>query len=125
MHYDCLNCAAYCCTYVRIPVKKKDVKRLARHFGITPEKAERKFTKKDGEGGRILRHAHDPFFQSACMFLDQETRRCTIHPARPSTCRAYPGTDRCEYYDFQQAERERQDEPDLVIAAYPAELLEE
>ena len=35
--------------------------------------------------------------------------------------RAYPGAVRCGYYDFLTAERGRQEEPDLVIAAWIAE----
>ena len=123
--YDCLNCTAYCCTYGHIAVAKQDLRRLAKHFGIDRETAKKRFTKKDGEGGRVLRHRFDPYFQSACLFLDQETRRCTVHEARPSTCRAYPGAERCEYYDFLQAERARQDEPGMYVAAYPAEIVED
>lgn len=119
--YDCLNCTAYCCTYGHIPVKPADIRRLAKHHGIDDEKARKKFTKKDGSGGRVLRHRFDEVFESACMFLDQESRVCTIHTARPSICREYPGGRRCQYYDFLQAERDRQDDPDMVVAAYPVD----
>jgi len=119
--YDCLNCTAYCCTYGHIPTTKKDIKRLAKHFGLSEEKARKKFTKKTGSDGRVLRHRFDAVFESACTFLDQETRRCTIHTARPAICRDYPGGKRCQYYDFLQAERDRQGEPDMVVAAYPVD----
>lgn len=120
--FNCLNCTAYCCTYGHIPVTKADLKRLAKHFGITEEAARRKFTKNDGQGGRVLRHQFDAIFHSACRFLDQETRLCTIHTARPAACRAYPGGGRCQYYEFLQAERARQDEPGMAVAAYPVDL---
>ncbi len=120
--YDCLNCTAYCCTYGHIPVTGKDIRRLAKHFDISETKAQRKFTKKgDKKGSRVLRHTFDAVFESACVFLDQETRQCTIHRARPGICREYPGGRRCEYYDFLEAERGRQEEPDMVVAAYPVE----
>lgn len=120
--YDCLNCTAYCCTYGHIPVTKRDIKRLARHFDVTEEKARKRFTKKgDSKDSRVLRHSYDATFESACMFLDQESRQCTIHQARPGICRDYPGGKRCEYYDFLEAERGRQGEPDMVVAAYPVE----
>ena len=32
--YSCLKCPAYCCTYENIGVGKRDVKRLAKHFGL-------------------------------------------------------------------------------------------
>jgi Fe-S-cluster containining protein len=121
--YDCLNCTAYCCTYGHIHVTKADIRRLAKHFDVSEAKAEKKFTKKgDKKGTRVLRHKFDAIFESACMFLDQETRQCTIHLSRPGICREYPGAKRCEYYDFLQAERGRQNEPDMVVAAYPVDM---
>ena len=119
--YDCLNCTAYCCTYGHIPVTKRDIRRLAKHFDIAEAKAEKKFTKSDGAKKRVLRHRFDETFETACMFLDQETRRCTVHASRPKICREYPGRSRCHYYDFLQNERELQGEPDLVVAAYPVD----
>ena len=43
--YDCGKCPAYCCSYDRIAITKRDVNRLAKHFGIEPEVATRRFTK--------------------------------------------------------------------------------
>lgn len=120
--YNCLNCTAYCCTYGHIPATPTDIRRLARHFGVSEAKASRAYTKSDGNGGRVLRHSFDAIFHSACRFLDQETRLCTVHEARPAACRAYPGGTRCQYYEFLQAERGRQEEPDMVVAAYPVDL---
>ncbi len=122
IQYDCLNCSGYCCSYSEIPTSGKDIARLADHFGITKDKARKKFTKKAVDNkGRILRHKHDPLFESVCQFLDSDKRRCTIYEARPKTCRSYPGVPRCEFYDFLQAERVRQDDPNLVISAYVAD----
>ena len=126
IHYDCDACPAYCCTYTRIVTTDEDIQRLADHFDVTFKEARKRFTKKgDEKGERVLRHEHDPFFQSACMFLDQDTRRCTIYEARPEPCRAYPGTPRCGYFDFLTFERELQEDPSLVVAAYIAELTDD
>lgn len=120
--YDCLKCPGYCCSYSEIPASDKDIRRLAKHFGLSFTKAKKKFTKKAvSNEGRILRHKHDPLFVSVCRFLDSETRNCTIYEARPKTCRSYPGVPKCEFYDFLQAERARQEDPDLVISAYVAD----
>ncbi|HKP10946.1 MAG TPA: hypothetical protein VJZ91_02510, partial [Blastocatellia bacterium] len=43
--FNCLKCPAYCCSYDRIEVTKRDVARLARHFGLTYEEAEKRYTK--------------------------------------------------------------------------------
>ena len=113
LHYDCTKCPAYCCSYESIGVTGRDVKRLARHFGIDAETAERRFTKmKDGD--RVLRHQKDAIYGSVCMFLDTKTRRCTIYDARPEVCHEYPDRARCGYYDFLRWERTFQDDPDFV-----------
>ncbi len=113
--YDCLKCVAYCCTYTHIPTTKADIIRLAKHHSITPDEAKKKFTKKgDKENPRVLRHRDDEHFVTACMFLDQETRNCTIYEGRPTICREFPTQTRCGYYDFLMWEREVQDDPDWV-----------
>lgn len=113
--YNCLKCVAYCCTYTLIPANKTDVKRLAKHFGVTARVAEKRFTKKgDKENPRVLRHKEDDHFKTACMFLDQETRQCTVYELRPRICRDFPTQSRCGYYEFLKFEREVQDDPKWV-----------
>ena len=61
--YDCHNCPSYCCTYPRIPVTKRDIRRLAQHFDISEEIAERQFTKPGWtKRERVLRHQKDEIF---------------------------------------------------------------
>lgn len=113
--YNCDRCPAYCCTYPRICVTPADIRRLARHFGLAEAEAARRFTKPGHEAGEVvLRHRADKHFGTACRFLDQETRRCTIYTARPGACRAFPGTRRCGYYDFLSFERRAQEDPDYI-----------
>lgn len=113
LKYDCSKCPAYCCSYKRIDVNKIDLARLAKFFGITPEKAERKYTKIK-EGDRVLRHKKDKYYGTVCQFLDSETRKCTIYLARPAVCRQYPEENRCGYYEFLSWERDHQDDQDFV-----------
>lgn len=121
--YNCLKCPGYCCSYPRIPVTDADVARLAGRFGIPPEEARRRFTKRgQDEGERVLRHTHDPIFDSSCRFLDVEKRRCTIYEHRPDACREYPGSARCGYYDFLASERRRQEDPALVLTAWVTDV---
>jgi Fe-S-cluster containining protein len=117
--YDCLKCPSYCCTYPRIAVTKRDVKRLARHFGISAESAERRFTKPGANSReRVLRHQEDEHFGSACKLLDLETRLCTVHGSRPEICRSHPAAKRCGYWEFLSAERRDQNDPEYVARAY-------
>ena len=111
--YDCSKCPAYCCSYDRIVVNKRDLNRLAKHFDLDPEVALRRFTKIVG-GEQVLRHQKDKIYGSVCMFLDTKARRCTIYDARPGVCREYPETSRCGYYDFLKWEREQQQDEEFV-----------
>ncbi len=120
--YDCDACPAYCCSYARIIVTAADIRRLGERFGIDEQKARERFTKRgDEDGERVLRHRKDSLFQTVCRFLDRETRRCTIYEHRPAVCREFPGTRRCAYYDFLSFEREVQEDPQLVVAAWVAD----
>ncbi|MDX1583996.1 MAG: YkgJ family cysteine cluster protein [Thermoanaerobaculia bacterium] len=112
--YDCSQCPAYCCSYDRIEVTDRDLKRLAEHFGVSEKKAEKKYTKFWEEDERVLRHRNDEIYGSVCRFLDDETRRCTIYAARPAVCREYPDGRRCGYYDFLKFEREFQDDDEFI-----------
>ncbi len=112
--YDCIKCPAYCCSYPVIAVTKRDVARLAKHFGISPEEAERRFTKSAHGHKRVLRRKADPHFGKACRFLDSRTRRCTIYAARPAICRTFPAEKRCGYYDFLEFERRHQNDPEFI-----------
>jgi hypothetical protein len=113
--YNCNKCPAYCCTYGEIEVSDYDISRLAKHFGISDREAKKRFTKQDAKRGiSMLRHKRDRIFDSACMLLDQKTRKCTVYEARPRTCRVYPDAKRCGYYDFLKWERDQQDDEKYV-----------
>jgi Fe-S-cluster containining protein len=112
--FDCGKCPAFCCSvYERVETKRRDVNRLAKYFDVPYAVAERRYTKVvDGE--RVLRRVPDKVLDQACMFLDQDSRRCTIYHARPGTCREYPTTRRCAYYDLLRFERRQQDDDTVV-----------
>jgi Fe-S-cluster containining protein len=114
LKYDCDKCVAYCCSiYDRVQVTPRDIRRLAAHFRLLPEVATQRFTKV-WEKERVLRRKADRLFGQACMFLDQQTRKCTIYHARPAVCREFPITARCAYFDLLEFEREQQDDPDVI-----------
>ena len=113
--YSCAKCPGYCCTYTEIEVNKRDIARLAKHFGLSYAVAEERFTKPDDKQKiRMMRHRKDRIFDSTCMMFDQEKRRCTVYEARPGVCRQYPDSTRCGYYDFLKFEREQQGDEELV-----------
>ena len=118
--YDCSRCPGYCCSYPRIEVRDKDLARLARHFGLSLEEAEKRFTRRyrdEDDDERILRHRKDEIYGSICRFFDTDARRCTVYEARPAVCRQYPNGRKCGYYDFLRFERKHQDDPDFIPSA--------
>ncbi|MFO1301776.1 MAG: YkgJ family cysteine cluster protein [Burkholderiaceae bacterium] len=118
--YDCSRCPGYCCSYPRIEVRDKDLARLARHFGLSLEEAEKRFTRRyrdEEDDERILRHRKDEIYGSICRFFDTDARRCTVYEARPAVCRQYPNGRKCGYYDFLRFERKHQDDPDFIPSA--------
>ena len=117
--YDCEKCPAYCCSYPHTVATNKDIKRLAKHFNISPKKARKKFTKKgDKKHERVLRHKKDEIYGTACRFLDRKTRMCTVYDVRPKICREYPGTKRCGYWDFLKFERMLQEDKEFIPSTY-------
>ena len=113
-YYNCDKCPAYCCSiYDRVQVTKRDIKRLAKHFGLSVERATQRFTK-PWQKEQVLRQKKDPIFGKACYFLDPQTRKCTIYHARPAGCREFPLTRRCGYYDLLTFERRQQNDEDVL-----------
>ena len=112
--FDCTKCPAYCCSiYERVQVTKRDVQRLAKHFGVTYEMAEVRYTRVYNDE-RVLRRKADPIFGQACKFLNPVTRQCGIYHARPAVCHEFPTTNRCAYYDLIEFERSQQNDPDVL-----------
>jgi len=113
--YSCAKCPAYCCSYPEIEITRRDLARLARHFGVSFEQAEERYTKYDAKQGvRLLRHQKDTVFDTVCVFLDQKTRRCGVYEARPGVCRDYPDSPRCGYYEFLKFERAHQGDDKFI-----------
>ena len=114
VYFDCSKCPAYCCSiYERVAVTKRDINRLAKHFGVSVETATKRYTKMHS-GERVLRRKKDVIFEETCQFLNEETRGCGIYHARPAVCRSYPDRSRCAYYDLLQFERKQQDDPNVL-----------
>jgi Fe-S-cluster containining protein len=116
--YDCLKCPGYCCSYPVIEVKDRDAKRIAKHFGLSLQVAEKKYFKSAHGYKRVMRRKADKLFGKICQFFDTKARRCTIYEARPSTCREFPGDDNCGYWDFLAFERETQKDETYISTTW-------
>ena len=118
MRYNCSKCPGYCCSYPLIELTKRDVQRLADHFGLSFKAAREKFTKTDPEATYAMRRKEDPHFGKICRFFDTDKRRCTVYEARPTICRQYPGSPTCGYYSFLAHERDTQDDPEHIASTW-------
>jgi len=116
--YNCAKCPGYCCSYPLIALTKKDVQRLAEHFGLGFRAAKAKFTKAQYGEKYAMRRKKDEHFGRICQFFDTENRRCSIYKVRPSICRSFPGGGRCGYYDFLMFERKAQEDNDFVATTW-------
>jgi uncharacterized protein len=112
--YDCSKCPGYCCSYDYIIVTKRDVKRLGKRFALTPEEAEKKFTRMVKGYGRVLKHRQDTIYKTTCRFFHPTKRHCTVYEHRPNVCREYPDGRRCGYYDFLSWERKHQQDESFI-----------
>lgn len=117
--FSCARCPAYCCSYPRIVVGKRDLERLAKHFRLDFDAARETITEQGhGKRERILKHKPDETFGTVCRFLDTEKRQCTVYKARPKICREFPGTARCGYYDFLASERRALEDEDHISTTW-------
>ena len=82
--FTCLRCGKCCEGRGGIVVGPRDLPRLCAHFGLPAEEVLGRYTEMMG-GKPTLKVGDDGF----CMFF-KEGRGCSIHPARPSVCRAWP-----------------------------------
>jgi len=81
---DCRSCAN-CCKVAETDVTERDIKRLAKYLGITPQQFINEYTTTSAfeQKEPILRRR-----ETGCIFL--EGNDCTIYDARPDTCRDFP-----------------------------------
>jgi Fe-S-cluster containining protein len=95
---DCAHCAAFCCKMAGyVEVTPHDIRRLAKHFGLSVRAFEEKHIVKVTRAGRKRIKAGD----ESCQFLGED-RSCTVYAARPKDCRGYVCWDQDDttVYDF-------------------------
>ena len=93
----CDSCQANCCT-MPLEVRMPDLVRLGLVDPFEAEhEAPKQIAKRLEKAGLIERFnfKHGIFTMTRrasgdCQFLDEKTRRCTVYPQRPDTCRKHP-----------------------------------
>jgi Fe-S-cluster containining protein len=83
---DCTVCAN-CCRVATVKVVERDVEKLAKRLGVSPNQFLAEYTREDAEEGRVLKQN-----QNGCVFL--EGNLCSVYEARPHTCVTFPNLTR-------------------------------
>ena len=83
-NFACQRCGKCCEGRGGIVVGPRDLPRLCAFFGLSAETVLDRYTERMG-GKPMLKCGEDGF----CLFF-QKGRGCSIHPARPAICRAWP-----------------------------------
>lgn len=80
-HTNCLECAN-CCRIAQPVFESVDVRRIARHLGMTSDSFIKTYLKPDPEYEYFTK-------KLPCTFLGDDNK-CTIYEVRPMGCRTYP-----------------------------------
>lgn len=85
---DCLDCGNCCRTSVT-DFTKGDIKRAAKHLGMTPKGFIKDYLMQDVDGTYITMSAPCPMLNS--------DNTCKIYEVRPAVCESYPHTHRSSF----------------------------
>jgi Fe-S-cluster containining protein len=84
---DCRACAN-CCKVAETNIAERDVARLAKFFGMTPNQFVAEYTtmsvQEEDEAEELILRRNE----KGCIFLDGND--CTVYEARPDTCSDFP-----------------------------------
>jgi Fe-S-cluster containining protein len=91
LRFTCTGCGD-CCSGAPgyVWVNQQEIQALAKRLGMTIEAFEKKYVRQVGVR-RTLKELKNRNYD--CVFLDEETRRCTVYEDRPRQCRTWPFWD--------------------------------
>jgi Fe-S-cluster containining protein len=72
---------------------KKDLDRIAPHFGLTPDEFKLKWLYLDKNGDWMNK-------KTPCQFLDLKTNMCSIYSIRPDDCAGFPHLTKKKMKDY-------------------------
>jgi Fe-S-cluster containining protein len=88
LRFECTQCGQCCRVrgeYAHVYLNREEEEALADFLGLTLATFRRRYTFLDEDGWRELAFTGD-----RCIFLDDDTDRCTVYPARPVQCSTFP-----------------------------------
>jgi Fe-S-cluster containining protein len=88
LRFECTECGDCCRVrgeYAHVYLDLEEEEALADFLGLPLATFRRRFTFLDEDGWREL-----AFTEDRCVFLDDETNRCSVYSARPVQCSTFP-----------------------------------
>lgn len=95
---DCLSCAN-CCKTMTPTFTKTDIRRIAKHFELTPAAFSKKWLRKDRVGDMLNK-------TEPCQFLDMKDNKCSIYEIRPADCASFPHLSRKKMVDYMHVHKQ-------------------
>ena len=84
LRFTCTRgCTACCCECGYVYLTEDDLRRAAAYLSLTPRAFEKRYVYRTKHLLRLRKPRH-----AQCTFLAESG--CTIHPAKPTQCRAFP-----------------------------------
>lgn len=89
---DCLSCSN-CCRKMTPTFTENDIRRIARHLGMSTDMFRERWLYLDRNGDWMNR-------MQPCQFLDTATNMCNIYEVRPADCSGFPHLTRRKMTDY-------------------------
>jgi len=89
LRFECTGCGD-CCSGAPgfVWVDEREIAELAAVLAIPVEEFESRFVRQVDDQKSLIEYP-----DGDCIFLDQQTRKCTVYSARPVQCRTWPFWD--------------------------------
>lgn len=89
LKFECTACGD-CCGGAPgyVWVEPQEIAALAQELGLSVEAFERQYVRQVEEQKSLIEHA-----DGDCIFLDPQTRKCSVYAGRPTQCRTWPFWD--------------------------------
>lgn len=95
--FDCTGCGKCCQTKGDVYLNQNETNNAAKLLNISNDEFKRKFSSREikskvrnDEHWIVLKQKEDSNGLQGCVFLDEETKSCSIYDARPLQCSTYP-----------------------------------
>ena len=92
---ECTPCGGHCCTGESgyIWVKYHEIEAIANFLELEVEDFAKIYLKKVKHRYSLIERIREKEGDHACLFFDDEAKRCSIYPVRPLQCRTFPFWD--------------------------------